>query len=144
MSFISAIGTILGIASTATQYNASQDAARQMLIAGEENAQLSELETKERIRRSRYQYDQEQGQRVVSYAKAGVDIGSGTSMAVMAEAATVADREMAFTKEQGNRTAKARRAGASAQADSMSSQGTSLLISNVGKMGNDNNWWGLG
>jgi hypothetical protein len=65
-------------------------------------------------------------------------------MAVMAEAATVADREMAFTVEQGKRTAKARRAGASAQADSMSSQGTSLLITNVGKMGNDNNWWGLG
>ena len=108
MSFLSVVGTILGIASTATQYNASQDAARQMRIAGEENAKLSELETKERIRRSRYQYDQEQGQRVVSYAKAGVDIGSGSSMAVMAEAATVADREIAFTKEQGKRTAKAR------------------------------------
>jgi hypothetical protein len=63
-------------------------------------------------------------------------------MAVMAEAATVAEREMAFTAEQGKRTAAARRAGASAQADSMSSQGESLLISNIGKIGNENNWWG--
>ena len=62
----------------------------------------------------------------------------------MAEAANVAEREMAFTAEQGRRTASARRAGASAQADSMSSQGESLLISGVGKVGNDNNWWGIG
>jgi hypothetical protein len=26
----------------------------------------------------------------------------------------------------------------------MQSQGESLLISGVGKVGNDNNWWGLG
>ena len=138
------IGTALSLFGAVSSYNASQDAAKQMRIAGEKNAQLAELETEERIRRSRYQYNQEQGQRVVSYAKAGVDIGSGSSLAVMAEAATVADREMSFAAEQGKRTAAARRAGASAQADSMSSQGNSLLISNVGKVGNDNNWWGIG
>ncbi len=62
----------------------------------------------------------------------------------MAEAANVAEREMSFTAEQGKRTAAARRAGASAQADSMRSQGESLLITNIGKIGNDNNWWGIG
>lgn len=138
------IMTILSVLGMATQYNASQEAAEQMRIAGEKNAQLAELETEERIKRSRYQYDQEQGQRVVAYAKAGVDITSGSSLAVMAEASNVAEREMSFTAEQGKRTAAARRAGASAQADSMSSQGNSLLISNVGKLGNDNNWWGIG
>jgi hypothetical protein len=51
---------------------------------------------------------------------------------------------MAFTAEQGRRTASARRAGANSQASSMKSQGESLLISGVGKVGNDNNWWGIG
>lgn len=134
--------TFFQIASAINQYGEAQDAADQMREAGEKNAQLAELETAERIRRARYQHNQEQGQRVVAYAKAGVDVGSGSTLAVLAEAANVADREMAFLKEQGDRTAAARRAGAGAQADSMESQGTSLLISNVGKIGNDNNWWG--
>jgi len=138
MSFL----TFLSVVGAIKQYSDADNASSQMREAGEKNAQLAELETQERLRRSRYQYNQEQGQRVVSFAKAGVDIGSGSSMAVMAEAATVAEREMAFTTEQGKRTASARRAGASAQADSMSSQGESLLISNIGKIGNENNWWG--
>ena len=138
------IGVVLSILGMAKQYNDSSNAAAQMREAGEKNAQLAELETQERIRRSRYQYDAEQGQRVVAYAKSGVDLSSGSSLAVMAEAANVAEREMSFTAEQGKRTAAARRAGASAQADSMKSQGESLLISSVGKIGNDNNWWGIG
>ena len=127
---------------TIKQFSDSQSASSDMKEAGEKNAQLSELETKERLRRSRYQYNQEQGQRVVSYAKAGVDIGSVSTLAVMAEAANVAENEMNFTAQQGARTASARRAGASAQASAMSSQGESLLISNVGNIGNKNDWWG--
>ena len=115
-----------------------------MRDAGEKNAQLSELETKERIRRSQYQHNQEQGQRYVAYAKSGVDLSSGSTLAVMAEAANVAEREMTFAAEQGKRTAAARRAGANSQASSMQSQGESLLISGIGKVGNDNNWWGIG
>mgnify|MGYP003651073046 FL=1 len=140
MSFMA----FLSIAGAVKQYSDADKAASNMREAGEKNAQLAELETQERIRRSRYQYDQEQGQRVVAYAKSGVDLSSGSSLAVMAEAANVAEREISFTAEQGKRTASARRAGASAQADSMSSQGQSLLISSVGKVGNDNNWWGIG
>ena len=140
MSFMA----ILQIAGAIKQYSDASSAASNMREAGEKNAQLSELETQERIRRSRYKFNQEQGQRVVAYAKSGVDLSSGSSLAVMAEAANVAEREMAFTSEQGKRTASARRAGASAQADSMKSQGESLLISGVGKVGNDNNWWGIG
>ena len=138
MSFL----TFLSIAGAIKQYSDSQSAASDMKEAGEKNAQLSELETKERLRRTRYKYQQEQGQRVVSYAKAGVDIGSVSTLAVMAEAANVAENEMSFTAQQGARTASARRAGASAQASAMSSQGESLLISNVGNIGNKNNWWG--
>jgi|TARA_R110000737_G_scaffold58162_2_gene84050 hypothetical protein len=138
MSFM----TFLQIAGVVKQFSDSQSAASDMKEAGEKNAQLSELETKERLRRTRYKYQQEQGQRVVSYAKAGVDIGSVSTLAVMAEAANVAENEMSFTAQQGARTASARRAGASAQASAMSSQGESLLISNVGDIGNKNNWWG--
>ena len=138
MSFM----TFLQIAGVVKQFSDSQRAASDMKEAGEKNAQLSELETKERLRRTRYKYQQEQGQRVVSYAKAGVDIGSVSTLAVMAEAANVAENEMSFTAQQGARTASARRAGASAQASAMSSQGESLLISNVGNIGNKNNWWG--
>ena len=115
-----------------------------MREAGEKNAQLAELETQERLRRTRYKFDQDQGQRVVAYAKSGVDLTSGSTLAVMAEAANVAEREMAFTAQQGRRTASARRAGSNSQASSMKSQGESLLISGVGKVGNDNNWWGIG
>tara|TARA_B110000093_G_C12801352_1_gene338965 strand:+ start:151 stop:576 length:426 start_codon:yes stop_codon:yes gene_type:complete len=140
MSFM----TVLSILGAVKQYSDADNAATQMREAGEKNAQLAELETQERIRRSRYKYDAEQGQRVVAYAKSGVDLSSGSSLAVMAEAANVAEREMSFTAEQGKRTAAARRAGASAQADSMKSQGESLLISGIGKVGNDNNWWGIG
>ena len=140
MSFM----TFLSIVGAVKQYSDGDNAASKMREAGEKNAQLAELETQERIRRSRYQYDQEQGQRVVAYAKSGVQLSSGSSLAVMAEAANVAEREISFTAEQGKRTAAARRAGASAQADSMRSQGQSLLISDVGKIGNDNNWWGIG
>jgi len=140
MSFMA----FLQIAGAVKQYSDAQSSASQMREAGEKNAQLAELETAERLRRSRYQHNQEQGQRVVAYAKSGVQLSSGSSLAVMAEAANVAEREMAFTAEQGKRTASARRAGASAQADSMSSQGESLLISGVGKVGNANNWWGMG
>lgn len=138
------IMTFLQIAGAVKQYSDADNAASSMREAGEKNAQLSELETQERTRRSRYQYEQEQGQRVVAYAKSGVQLSSGSSLAVMAEAANVAEREMSFTAEQGKRTAAARRAGASSQADSMESQGQSLLISDVGKIGNDNNWWGIG
>ena len=138
MSFM----TFLQIAGAVKQFSDSQSASSDMKEAGEKNAQLSELETKERLRRTRYKYQQEQGQRVVSYAKAGVDIGSVSTLAVMAEAANVAENEMSFTAQQGARTASARRAGASAQASAMSSQGESLLISNVGKIGNKNDWWG--
>ena len=138
MSFM----TFLQIAGAVKQFSDSQSASSDMKEAGEKNAQLSELETKERLRRTRYKYQQEQGQRVVSYAKAGVDIGSVSTLAVMAEAANVAENEMNFTTQQGARTASARRAGASAQASAMSSQGESLLISNVGNIGNKNDWWG--
>jgi hypothetical protein len=140
MSFM----TFLQIAGAVKQYSDASSAASEMREAGEKNAQLSELETQERLRRSRYKFDQEQGQRVVAYAKSGVDLTSGSTLAVMAEAANVAEREMAFTAEQGRRTASARMAGAGAQADAMRSQGESLLISGVGKVGNDNNWWGIG
>jgi len=138
MSFL----TFLSMVGTIKQFSDSQSASSDMKEAGEKNAQLSELETKERLRRTRYKYQQEQGQRVVSYAKAGVDIGSVSTLAVMAEAANVAENEMNFTAQQGARTASARRAGASAQASAMSSQGESLLISNVGNIGNKNDWWG--
>ena len=138
MSFL----TFLSMVGTIKQFSDSQSASSDMKEAGEKNAQLSELETKERLRRTRYKYQQEQGQRVVSYAKAGVDIGSVSTLAVMAEAANVAENEMNFTAQQGARTASARRAGASAQASAMSSQGESLLISNIGNIGNKNDWWG--
>jgi hypothetical protein len=134
----------ISLASAFKQYGDADNAAGNIRKAGEKNAQLAELETEERIRRTRYQHNQEQGQRVVAYAKSGVDLSSGSSLAVMAEAANVAEREISFTAEQGKRTATARRAGASAQADSMSSQGKSLLIDGVSKFGNDNNWWGIG
>lgn len=140
MSFMA----FLQIAGAVKQYSDASNAASNMREAGEKNAQLSELETQERLRRSRYKHDQEQGARVVAYAKSGVQLSSGSSLAVMAEAANVAESEMAFAAEQGKRTAAARRAGASAQASSMKSQGESLLISGVGKVGNDNNWWGIG
>lgn len=132
------------IAGAVKQYSDADKASSDMREAGEKGAQLAELETKERLRRTRYKYEQDQAQRVVAYAKSGVDLSSGSSLAVMAEAANVAEREMAFTAEQGRRTASARRAGAGAQADAMRSQGESLLISGVGKVGNDNNWWGIG
>ena len=138
MSFM----TFLQIAGAVKQYGEASNAASEMREAGEKNAQLSELETQERLRRARYKLEQEQGQRVVAYAKSGVDLSSGSSLAVMAEAANVAEREMAFTAEQGKRTASARRAGAGAQADAMRSQGESLLISNIGSIGNKNDWWG--
>ena len=134
--------TFLSIASSIKQYSDADSASSEMREAGEKNAQLGELETAERVRRTRYKFEQEQGQRVVAYAKAGVDLSSGSSLAVMAEAANVAEREMAFTEEQGKRTASARRAGAGAQADAMRSQGESLLISNIGSIGNKNDWWG--
>jgi hypothetical protein len=140
MSFM----TFLQIAGAVKQYSDASSAASEMREAGEKNAQLAELETAERLRRTRYKFNQEQGQRVVAYAKSGVDLSSGSTLAVMAEAANVAEREMSFTAEQGQRTASARRAGANSQASSMQSQGESLLISGVGKVGNDNNWWGLG
>jgi len=138
------IMAFLQIAGAVKQYSDSNTAADNMREAGEKNAQLAELETAEGLRRTRYKFNQEQGARVVSFAKSGVQLSSGSSMAVMAEAATVAEREMAFTAEQGRRTASARRAGANASASSMKSQGESLLISNVGKLGNDNKWWGIG
>ena len=140
MSFM----TFLQIAGAVKQYSDASSAASDMRIAGEKNAQLAELETQERLRRTRYKFDQDQGQRVVAYAKSGVDLTSGSTLAVMAEAANVAEREMSFAAEQGKRTAAARRAGANSQASSMKSQGESLLISGVGKVGNDNNWWGIG
>jgi hypothetical protein len=140
MSFM----TFLQIAGAVKQYSDASSAASEMREAGEKNAQLAELETAERLRRTRYKFNQEQGQRVVAYAKSGVDLSSGSTLAVMAEAANVAEREMSFTAEQGQRTASARRAGANSQASSMQSQGESLLISGVGKVGNDNNWWGIG
>ena len=62
MSFM----TFLSIAGAFKQYSDADNAAAQMREAGEKNAQLAELETKERIRRSRYQHEQEQGQRVVA------------------------------------------------------------------------------
>ena len=128
MSFM----TFLQIAGAVKQYSDASSAASEMREAGEKNAQLSELETQERLRRSRYKFDQEQGQRVVAYAKSGVDLTSGSTLAVMAEAANVAEREMAFTAEQGRRTASVRRPGAGAQADAMRSQGESLFSSGVG------------
>jgi hypothetical protein len=132
------------IAGAVKQYSDADKASSDMREAGEKNAQLAELETQEQLRRTRYKFNQEQGQRVVAYAKSGVDLSSGSSLAVMAEAANVAEREMGFAAEQGRRTAAARRAGASAQASSMKSQGESLLISGIGKVGNDNSWWGIG
>jgi hypothetical protein len=132
------------IAGAVKQYSDADKASSDMREAGEKGAQLAELETKERLRRTRYKYEQDQAQRVVAYAKSGVDLSSGSSLAVMAEAANVAEREMGFAAEQGRRTASARRAGASAQASSMKSQGESLLISGIGKVGNDNSWWGIG
>ena len=139
MSFM----TFLQIAGAVKQYSDASSAASEMREAGEKNAQLSELETQERLRRTRYKFDQEQGQRVVAYAKSGVDLTSGSTLAVMAEAANVAEREMAFTAEQGRRTASARRAGATHKPVNEES-GRELLISGVGKVGNDNNWWGIG
>ena len=131
------------IAGAVKQYSDADKASSDMREAGEKGAQLAELETKERLRRTRYKYEQDQAQRVVAYAKSGVDLSSGSSLAVMAEAANVAEREMGFAAEQGRRTASARRAGASLQASSMKSQGETLLISGIGKVGNDNSWWGI-
>ena len=138
------IMTFLSIVGMAKSYSDSSNAEASMREAGEKNAQLGELETAEQLRRTRYKFNQDQGARVVAFAKSGVQLSSGSSMAVMAEAATVAEREMSFTAEQGKRTAAARRAGSSASASAMKSQGDSLLISNVGKLGNENKWWGIG
>ena len=138
MSFLAAL-QIFGAVSS---YSSSQSSAAAMRVAGEKNAQLAELETSETLRRTRYQFEQEQGERVVAYAKSGVDLASGSTLAVLAEAANIAEREMSFTAEQGKRTAAARRAGASAQAGAMRSQGRSLLIGNVADIGQKNNWWG--
>lgn len=138
------IMTFLSIVGMAKSYSDSSKAEASMREAGEKNAQLGELEAAEQARRTRYKFNQDQGARVVAFAKSGVQLSSGSSLAVMAEAANVAEKEMSFSAEQSKRTAAARRAGASAQASSMKSQSDSLLISNVGKLGNDNNWWGIG
>ena len=52
MSFMA----FLQIAGAVKQYGDSQSAASDIKEAGEKNAQLAELETKERLRRSRYKY----------------------------------------------------------------------------------------
>jgi hypothetical protein len=136
------IGTVLQIIGAGHSYLSSRDAARRVQEAGEKNAQLAELETAEQVRRYEYQLKQEQANRVVAIAKSGVAM-EGTPLTVMAEAANVADREVAFLQEQGRRTAAARRAGAATQASSLRSQGTSLLIDNVNTIGQENNWWDI-
>ena len=133
----------LSIANGMHQYNAAKKAANQAKIAGNENAELAELEGEERVRRYEIEQKRLRGAQHVAYAKAGVRM-EGTPLTVLAEAATHAEQEIAFMREQTARTAKARRAGANAQADSLKSQGKSLLIGGLGqaaKYGYDNNWW---
>ena len=136
------LGEIMAILGIGYSYQSSKEAAERVKEAGEKNAQLAELETAEQVRRYQYQLKQEQANRVVAIAKSGV-VMEGAPLTVMAEAANVADREVAFLQEQGRRTAAARRAGASSQASSLRSQGTSLLINNVNSFGQENNWWDI-
>ena len=121
------IDVFFSIASALYQKSSSDAAADRIRQAGEYNAQLSELETAELIGRQEYAFNQEQGERIVSYAKSGVKM-EGTPLIVMAEANNVAQREIAFIREQGRRTATARRKGASGQARAMETQGNTLMI----------------
>lgn len=132
--------TALQIFGAAHSYASASSAAGEAREAGEASAQLSELETEEQVRRYKYSFDQEQGQRIVAAAKSGVRL-EGTPMVVMTEAVNVADREISFIEEQGRRTAAARRKGAMIQATGLESQATSTLIGNVAQIGSDNNWW---
>ena len=130
----------LQIFGAVNSYASSQSAAAGAREAGEASAKLSELETAEQVKRYRYQFDQEQGMRVVAAAKSGVSL-SGTPMVYMAEAANIADREISFLQEQGKRTATARRKGANIQASSLESQAIGNAVSNVAQIGSDNKWW---
>lgn len=142
------IGTVLTglqIINSIDQYKSAKDAAEQAKKAGEENAQLAVLEGEERVRRYQASQNRLRGQMVVNYAKSGVVL-QGTPLEVMAEAANEADREVAFMREQTARTARARQLGANAQADSLKSEGRSLLISGIGnaaKTAYDNNLWDI-
>jgi hypothetical protein len=143
---LAAVMTGLQIFGGISQYSAAQKAADDARKAGEANAQLAELEGEEKIRRYEKAQRQLQGKMVVSYAKAGVVL-QGTPLEVMAEAANEAEREASFMREQTARTATARRMGTNAQADSLQSQGTSMLISSLGtaaKTAYDNNLWDIG
>lgn len=135
-----AILQALQIFGAAHSFMSAQSAADDAREAGEAAAQLSELETAEQVRRYKYSFEQQQGQRLVAAAKSGVRL-EGTPMVVMTEAVNVADREIAFMEEQGRRTAAARRKGAMIQASSLESQATGTLISNIAQIGSDNNWW---
>ena len=133
--------TALQIFGAVQSYSSAQSAANDAREAGDAAAQLSELETGERIRRYRYSFKQDQASRVVAAAKSGVRL-EGTPATVMAEAALVAEREISFIQEQGKRTAAARRKEAMIQASSLESQATGTLIGDVAQIGSDNNWWG--
>ena len=132
--------TALQIFGAVNSYTSSQSAASDARAAGEASAKLSELETAEQVKRYKYQFDQEQGMRVVATAKSGVSL-SGTPMVVMTEAVNIADRELTFLQEQGRRTASARRKGANIQASSLESQALGQAVTNVTQIGSDNNWW---
>ena len=136
----------LSLVNGISQYSQAQKAASDALAAGNANADLAEVEGKERVRRYELGQRRLQGQMVTSYAKAGVVL-QGTPLDVLAEAANEAELEVSFMRDQTARTAQARRLGANAQADSLRSEGTSLLISGVGKglqQAYNNNLWDFG
>lgn len=141
-NFMTALSIIDGVNKKAQADKAAADA----IAAGNSNAELAELEGAERVRRYELGQRRLQGQMVMSYAKSGVML-QGTPLDVLAEAANEADLEVSFMKDQTARTAAARRLGANAQADSLRSEGTSLLIAGIGKglqTAYDNNLWDFG
>ena len=122
----SVLGSVLGIGAASKAEKAAERAAK-------EEARLEGKVTDERIRQISRQEGIMAGQTVAATAGSGVKVGSGSSLAILADQASEFRREKAITREVGATRAKASLERGSALATQYRYQGLSAAVGGLGQ-----------
>jgi len=137
------LAAALMVAGTALQVWGQQNAARARAAEAERQGELDELQAQETLERAKFneaallrQEAMLQGEQLTGYAKAGIDVGSGSPILVMAQSIMQSRREIYLQQREAQFRAMMIREGAASnlrlageerQAANISSMGTILL-----------------
>jgi len=99
------LGTVIGTFGQIKESEAREHAARQNALLLDEEARLRRAQAEEQARIFEDESEITFGDQVSSFAKAGIDIGSGTPQAVLAESRRKAKSDAAAIRINGARAA---------------------------------------